>query len=242
LEFLNVSVLCDVKRVHSNYPFDPKINVQDEWRERLTMFINQICYLVFGQFGNEKEIFSLTLPLALRNGLESLCLPPELTYMVVKLLDTIWMAKNPVELVQEGGVLFAEFVPKMMIKRSENILDKDKLMFTFAQKVFPKISSMIKSDTRSLMMIALDEKMKYLVEFIKHSSDPQMQSSVVNDLILLYSITEIIFSDDQLKTIILQNNEQELSFFKNLIEKRAQNGFGNVPQTELLLELVKRIG
>jgi len=253
LDFLSVSVLCDIrilKRVHGflctmyhqdrYIPFDPKNYVQDEWRERLTLFVNQICQLVFVQFGNEKEIFSSTLPLALRNGLESLCLPIELTFVVVKLLDTVWMSKNTADLVQEGGVLFAEFVPKMMVKRSENILDKDKLLFTFAQKVFPKISSMIKPDTRSLMIIAVDEKMKYLVDFIKNVSDPQMLSSVVNDLILLYLILELIFNDDQLKAVILQNNEQELSFFKNLLDTRRS--FGNVPQIDLLLELVKRIG
>jgi len=53
---------------------------------------------------------------------------------------------------------------------------------------------------------------------------------------------ELIFSDYQLKAVILQNNEQELSFFKSLFDTKAQNGFGNVPQIDQLLELIKRIG
>jgi len=209
----------------------------------MVIFVNQICELVFMQFSGEREILSATLQLALRNALESLCLPVELTFMVVKFLDSLWTTKNPVDLLQEGGVLFAEFVPKMMIKRSENILDKDKVLFTFAQKVFPKISSMIKSDTRNQIIFSIDEKMKYLVEAIKHlnQSDPQLPS-VIPDLILLYSIMELIFSDYQLKAVILQNNEQELSFFKSLFDTKAQNGFGNVPQVDQLLELIKRIG
>jgi len=190
-------------------------------------------------------MFFTTLKLALRNGLESLCLTPEMTLVVVKYLDNVWTSyKNTAELVQEVGGLLPDFVSKMLIKRYEHIFVQDKLLYKFAQQVFPQICSSIDNDIKRQMKTAVDEKMEYLTDEISKLEDPTLLPPLVSDLILLYSILELIFSDPQMKTNILQNNQKSLSFFKTLLENRAQNILNTLggPQLDQLFELVQRIG
>jgi len=197
--------------------------------------VNDLCTHVFSRI-QDRNTLVIVLGLTLRNAHEALALPSEMVYIVVGLLEKIWV-KEAKSMVKLGDHLLPDLIAKLLIKRYDDLFNQDKVIFNFVSHVYPEIYRDVDNNLKRDINNVLIKTMERLHKFVLQTPELDKQQ-LINDLILFYSVLDVVNVDSEIEQCV----KRELPFFnqvKELVDKRAANGWEKVPRIDELVKLLK---
>jgi len=217
--------------------WDPDGVQKSEWRQLQVVFVNDLCTQVFNRI-QDRNTFVTLLGLTLRNAHEALALPCEMVYIVVGLLEKIW-AKEAKSVVKLGEHLLPDLIAKLLIKRYDDFFTQDKLLFNFVSHVYSEIYEEVDNNLKRDLIYVLTKTIDRLDKFVQQTPELDKQQQLINDLILFYSVLDVVYVDSEIEQCIKKEFTLLNQTIKELVDKRAVNGWEKVPRIDELVKLLK---